>query len=223
MESYTYLLLLALILLSTKAFGLVTEHVHMPQVVGALLAGIILGPSGFGVLESSDFLVKTAEIGVIMLMFTAGIDTDMDELKETGPQACTCNDSCMEFFFSPTERSDYFNIELNPNCAVWIGIGTGVNISDLIRLQISKFTEKFKTNVEFTEKGWVLTYKVPFAFIKRFFNDFEAKEGKTIRGNLYKCGDRTVKPHWMTWNYVDIDHPAFHCPEFFGELTFGGE
>lgn len=87
MESYTYLIVLALILLSTKLFGLVTEKVHMPQVVGALLAGIILGPSGLGLLESTDFLVKAAEIGVIMLMFTAGIDTDMDELKSTGVQA----------------------------------------------------------------------------------------------------------------------------------------
>ena len=87
MESYSYLLWIALILISTKILGLATEHIHLPQVVGALLADIILGPSGFGVLESSDFLVKTAEIGVIMLMFTAGIDTDMDELKETGPQA----------------------------------------------------------------------------------------------------------------------------------------
>ncbi|RHR06032.1 cation:proton antiporter [Pseudoflavonifractor sp. AF19-9AC] len=87
MESYTYLLLLALILLSTKVFGLATEKIHMPQVVGALLAGIILGPSGFGVLESTDFLVKTAEIGVIMLMFTAGIDTDLEEVKSTGIQA----------------------------------------------------------------------------------------------------------------------------------------
>lgn len=84
---YTYLLLLAIVLLSTKVFGLATEHVHLPQVVGALLAGIIMGPSGFGVLQSTDFLVKTAEIGVIMLMFTAGIDTDMQELKETGVQA----------------------------------------------------------------------------------------------------------------------------------------
>ena len=84
---YTYLLLLALVLLSTKVFGLATEHVHLPQVVGALLAGIIMGPSGFGVLQSTDFLVKTAEIGVIMLMFTAGIDTDMKELKETGVRA----------------------------------------------------------------------------------------------------------------------------------------
>lgn len=88
MESeYTYLLLLAIILLSTKVFGLATEKIHMPQVVGALLAGIILGPSGFGVLESTDFFVKTAEIGVIMVMFLAGIDTDLNEMKETGLQA----------------------------------------------------------------------------------------------------------------------------------------
>ena len=48
---------------------------HLPQVVGALLAGILLGPSGIGILHETDFLVKTAEIGVIMLMFIAGIDT----------------------------------------------------------------------------------------------------------------------------------------------------
>ena len=84
---YTYLLLLALILLSTKLLGLISEKVNMPQVVGALLAGIILGPSGFGIMESNDFIVKTAEIGVIMLMFSAGIDTDIEELKRTGAKA----------------------------------------------------------------------------------------------------------------------------------------
>ncbi len=88
MESYTFLILLAIILISTKLMGLITEKIHLPQVIGALLAGIILGPSGFGVLESTDFLVKTAEIGVIMLMFTAGIDTDLKELKSTGLLAC---------------------------------------------------------------------------------------------------------------------------------------
>lgn len=87
MESYTFLLLLAIILLSTKVLGLVTERIQLPQVLGALLAGIVLGPTGFGVLQSTDFLVKTAEIGVIMLMFTAGIDTDMKELKATGVHA----------------------------------------------------------------------------------------------------------------------------------------
>lgn len=87
MEAYTYLLVIAIILVSTKLFGIVSEKVHMPQVVGALLAGIILGPSGLGLLQSTDFIVKAAEIGVIMLMFTAGIDTDIEELKHTGFQA----------------------------------------------------------------------------------------------------------------------------------------
>ena len=84
---YTYLLLLAIILLSTKVLGVATEKIHMPQVVGALLAGIVLGPSGLGILQSTDFIVKTAEIGVIMVMFLAGIDTDLKEMKETGLQA----------------------------------------------------------------------------------------------------------------------------------------
>lgn len=88
MGAYSYLLALALILLFTKIFGLMTAKVHLPQVVGALLAGILLGPSGIGLLEQSDFLTKTAEIGVIMLMFIAGIDTDINELKHTGPAAC---------------------------------------------------------------------------------------------------------------------------------------
>lgn len=87
MESYSFLLYLAIILASTKILGLVSEKINMPQVVGALIAGILLGPSGFGVVESTDFFVKVAEIGVIMLMFTAGIDTDLNELKKTGFQA----------------------------------------------------------------------------------------------------------------------------------------
>lgn len=84
MENYDFLIFLAIILLSTKAFGLLTEKVHLPQVVGALLAGIILGPSCLGIVAKTDFLTKTAEIGVIMLMFIAGLDTNINDLKKSG-------------------------------------------------------------------------------------------------------------------------------------------
>ena len=87
MGVYGYLLAIALILLFTKLFGIASAKVHMPQVVGALVAGVLLGPSVLGILEESDFLLKTSEIGVIMLMFTAGIDTDIAELKKTGGAA----------------------------------------------------------------------------------------------------------------------------------------
>ena len=81
---YGYLLSLALILLSTKIFGLVTKKVKLPQVVGALLAGLILGPACFGVLKETEFIKQVSEIGVIVLMFCAGLETDIKELKKTG-------------------------------------------------------------------------------------------------------------------------------------------
>lgn len=84
MESYGYLLDLALILLSTKVFGLITRRVKLPQVVGALLAGLILGPACIGVLHQTDFIYQVSEIGVIVLMFCAGLETDIDELKKSG-------------------------------------------------------------------------------------------------------------------------------------------
>ena len=75
---------LALILLSTKVFGLLTRRVRLPQVVGALLAGLILGPACLGILHQTDFIYQVSEIGVIVLMFCAGLETDIDELKRTG-------------------------------------------------------------------------------------------------------------------------------------------
>ncbi len=84
MLSYEFLFDLALILISTKLFGLITKKVKMPQVVGALLAGVILGPAFLNVLSETEFIQKLAELGVIVLMFTAGLETDIDQLKKTG-------------------------------------------------------------------------------------------------------------------------------------------
>ena len=47
MEEYGYLLFIAIVLISTKCLGLVTKRFHMPQVVGALVAGLIIGPESF--------------------------------------------------------------------------------------------------------------------------------------------------------------------------------
>lgn len=84
MESYDFLLFVAIILLSTKIFSLLSQKVNMPQVVGALLVEVLLGPSCLNILHETDFLTKSAEIGVIFLMFLAGLDTDFDDLKATG-------------------------------------------------------------------------------------------------------------------------------------------
>ena len=87
MDSYVFLLSIAIILLAVKILGDATNRVNLTQVVGALLAGIILGPSCLGLVEETDFIDKTAEIGVILLMFTAGLDTDINEMKKNS-RAC---------------------------------------------------------------------------------------------------------------------------------------
>ena len=84
MLTYEFLFDLALILISTKLFGLITKKVRMPQVVGALVAGVILGPAVLNVLSETEFIQKLAELGVIVLMFTAGLETDINQLKKTG-------------------------------------------------------------------------------------------------------------------------------------------
>ena len=85
MESYEFLLFLAIILISTKVLGLFSRKVHMPAVVGALAAGIILGPSVLKLITldgtNGVYLEITAEIGVIFLMFSAGLETDLKEIK----------------------------------------------------------------------------------------------------------------------------------------------
>ena len=94
METYKYLLDLAIILLCTKALGLATRKVQMPQVVGALLAGVLLGPAMLGILTETSFIHNVAEIGVIVLMFCAGLETDIQELKKRKSILRYCTDRC---------------------------------------------------------------------------------------------------------------------------------
>ena len=84
MENYSYLISIALILLSTKVLGLFSKKIKLPQVVGALLAGVILGPACLGWVQSTEMLGSLSEIGVIVLMFAAGLETDIHEMKRSG-------------------------------------------------------------------------------------------------------------------------------------------
>lgn len=87
MESYLIFKDLAIIVFAAKICGLLAKKLKAPQVVGEIIAGLLLGPSVLGLVGQSDFLVQMAEIGVILLMFSAGLGTDLKDLVKTGPMA----------------------------------------------------------------------------------------------------------------------------------------
>ncbi len=88
MESYLVFKDLAIIIVFAKFFGIVARKLKAPQVVGEIIAGLLIGPSVLGLVAQTEFLSEMAEIGVILLMFTAGLETNLSDLKKTGLKSC---------------------------------------------------------------------------------------------------------------------------------------
>ena len=128
-----------------------------------------------------------------------------------------CEDSCLEFFFCPMAGDTrYFNIECNPNGCLFLGFGP--NVDELLRL-----IPENPAIVPQTKRipgGWETVYSIPYSFIRVFFPDFSPAPGYSTRANFYKCGDKTVQPHYLTWNPVVPRRCAFHNPEKFGIIHF---
>lgn len=78
------ILQLAIILIASKIAGSLSVRLGQPSVLGKLLIGIVLGPSVLGLVNETETLAEFSQIGVILLMFIAGLETDIDEFKRTG-------------------------------------------------------------------------------------------------------------------------------------------
>nr|WP_256123798.1 cation:proton antiporter [Paenibacillus chitinolyticus] len=75
---------MAIILLASKLAGDISVRLGQPSVLGKLLIGIVLGPNLLGLVSNTDVLQEISQIGVILLMFIAGLETDTEEFKRTG-------------------------------------------------------------------------------------------------------------------------------------------
>lgn len=137
--------------------------------------------------------------------------------RYTGVLDEVSEDSCLEFFFSPIEGDTrYFNIEVNPNGAIYLGFGP--NIQGLCRLipEVPVITPK----AEYTEDGWKVTYVIHHDFVRRFFPEYHPASGKSIRANCYKCGSLAEPTHDLCWCSVVPQRCAFHNPSRFGIMHF---
>ncbi len=132
------------------------------------------------------------------------------------PLSPVCQDSCLEFFFMPEDEDRYFNFEINPNGCLYIGFGHGREDSTaLVREDMRRV---FGIRPERTADGWAVSYRIPLSFLRLFWPGFSF--AGRLRANVYKCGDRTEREHYLAWNPVVSGKPDFHRPEDFGVMVF---
>lgn len=133
-------------------------------------------------------------------------------------------DSCCEFFVSPDVEGGYYNLETNCIGTVLLCNGQGRENrtkapSDVLRA-IERWSSLGREPFEMKEnkQKWELALVVP---VSSFFrHNLKDLSNLVMRANFYKCGDKTTKPHFLSWNPIDLPAPDFHRPDFFGEIRF---
>lgn len=144
--------------------------------------------------------------------------------EKTETNQAVYEDSCVEFFFSPSVGGIYYNFEFNGIGTCLMGSGTGrenrIMVDPEIISGIRRRTSAGEKSIseKSGEFSWTITIAIPFDII--FHQTIAELKGKTFRANFYKCGDKLSVPHFVTWNPVATDKPDFHKPEYFGFLKF---
>ena len=135
------------------------------------------------------------------------------------------DDSCVEFFLRPDQCSPYYyNVECNCAGTLLIGRGTHnrdrVTADDEVMATALRFPtvapRVFDTREAYEE--WMMGLYIPVSAL--FADEIDSLDGRVMTGNFYKCGDALPKPHFLSWNPIDLPRPYFHCPEFFGLFRF---
>lgn len=134
-------------------------------------------------------------------------------------------DSCVELFLQPLPGRDarYLNFEWNAAGMLLLQVGEARGTRERIPLSgRQNFGVHAAVGLREPDSGrlyWELAWRIPFAFVRQWFPDFTGEPGTQMRGNFYKCGDRTPAPHYLSWRGIDSDVPDFHRSDSFGTLV----
>ena len=123
-----------------------------------------------------------------------------------------CQDDCLEFFLAPRAASDlYLNLESNATGVYHLGLGAGRHG----RAVFTSPAEGLSVTPVREGEYWGVDVTISPAFFARWFG---GQPDQVMRGNFYKCGDATERPHWGMWAPYDLPKPDFHRPELFPDI-----
>ncbi|MDM5263317.1 cation:proton antiporter [Sulfurovum sp. XTW-4] len=146
MDVHNFFLILFLILVTARILGELFARLGIPSVLGELSAGILLGVSGFGLVEVNDVLKILAEIGILLLLFEIGLDTDIARLKQAGGKAIIVALFGAVFPFTVSAFVAYYLFDLTLVVSLFIG-GTLTATSIGITMRVLKDLQKEHSEV----------------------------------------------------------------------------
>lgn len=123
-------------------------------------------------------------------------------------------DACVEIFIGDADNTHYWNFEFNP-AGVCNASHRKERKVDVVRLNPEQLTSIKRYGQQLCAAHWTLLVGIPLSLI-----ELDLAREHARRANLYKCGDKTSMKHYASWNAITAPAPAFHLPEFFGEIQF---
>ncbi len=121
-------------------------------------------------------------------------------------------DACVEIFIANADNTRYWNFEFNA-AGVCNASSRKSRKEDVVRLNAEQLQSIKRFPVQLCAAHWSLLIAIPLSLIELDLSREHAR-----RANLYKCGDKTAMKHYASWNSINAPAPAFHLPEFFGEI-----
>ena len=121
MEAHVFLIQLVLILFSARIVGEIAAYFKAPSVIGELVAGILIGPSVFGLIEITPTIYLLSQIGIVLLLFEVGIETDIRRLTSSGVKALVVACAGVIFPFLAGFCISYYVFSLGLLVSLFIG------------------------------------------------------------------------------------------------------
>ena len=204
----------------------VAQSAYSPILIGQSLAQIDAAMAAMPVSGNIDTLNWVEQYPVApKTTFTLAHTDEMlyvrYEVKGEVPLATKTNDlelvnedACVEIFIGDADNTHYWNFEFNP-AGVCNASHRKERKVDVVRLNPEHLASIQRYGKQLCAAHWILLVGIPLSLI-----DLDLSCERARRANLYKCGDKTAMKHYASWNAIDAPAPAFHLPEYFGEIRF---
>lgn len=171
-------------------------------------------PDAFPYMPDCNVTLAHDGHNIAMLFHVRGLDLRAMETEDNGRM---WEDSCVEFFVQDPSGEKYYNFELT--CAGRLLASEGATRHERPRrgAEVLSRVRRYSTveGAPFQKDGGIYSWTAGMLIPMDLFGAVGVKK---LRGNFYKCGDKTAHMHFVSWNPIDLPKPDFHRPDFFGEI-----